>query len=254
MLQTLHKIVLSNSVTRRMQRRMIRAVKEKLGYSDPFFDLQQIIEATDPIAILDIGSHVGKTIARILEFNHTRPIHGFEPTSDSYQRLSARFAEHNLVSVHNLALSDQTGTATIHCNQNEQTNSLLGNDHGNRTVLAEATREVGSIEVHTETLDEWLAANVPNGKIVIKCDVQGADGLVLTGGKSAFSDRVVAFYSEAQIAPMYQGQQSFHELHHRLINDFDFSLANIYPCFRDQHGRALQTDALWIHNDHFGDR
>jgi hypothetical protein len=69
---------------------------------------------------------------------------------------------------------------------------------------------------------------------------------LLDGGRQAFRDRVVAFYSEAQIAPMYEHQIAFGELHARLASEFGFCLRNVYPCFHDEAGRATQVDALWV--------
>jgi FkbM family methyltransferase len=165
--------------------------------------------------------------------------------------LEKRFINESRVSVYQMALSDRVGIATIQCNKNEQTNSLLQNDKGNMESLPEATQTLGGIEIPTVTLDQWYRESGIEGGLVIKCDVQGAEGLMLTGGTNVFASKVFAFYSEAQIAPMYEGQTSLCELHRRLTNEFDFSLANIYPCYRDRDGRALQTDALWIRNDKF---
>ncbi|MCO8123447.1 FkbM family methyltransferase [Stieleria sp. TO1_6] len=251
MLHLIHRALLATPLTRRLHRKSLVYIKQSLGYSDPYDDIEAVVQSTKPSAILDIGSHIGKTIHRMSEFRGHTPIHGFEPTPDSFKKLKKRFQKDRLVSVHQLALSDRTGTCIIQCNKNEQTNSLLQNGCGNNEILAEATRNVGTVEVPTMTLDQWFFESGIHGGIVIKCDVQGAEGLMLAGAEKVFSSNVYAFYSEAQIAPMYEEQIAFHELNRRLTTDFDFSLANIYPCFRDQSGRALQTDALWIRNDKF---
>lgn len=251
MLHLIHKTLLSTPLTRRLHRKTLVRLKHALGYSDPYNDLESVIRSTEPSAILDIGSHIGKTIHRISDFSGDTPIHGFEPTPDSFEKLKKRFRNDRRVTVYQLALNDRTGTSTIQCNKNQQTNSLLLNGRGNKEVLPEATRTLGTVEVPTITLDQWYSESGIKGGVVIKCDIQGAEGLMLAGGERVFASNVYAFYSEAQIAPMYEGQTTFHELNQRLTNDFDFSLANIYPCYRDKSGRALQTDALWIRNDKF---
>jgi len=245
MIHHIHKLLVSNSLTRKFQRKAVGKIKKTLGVPDAFQDIHSLIQRTSPDALLDVGSHVGKTIARVLE-STSLPIHGFEPTQESFTKLAARFNNNSSVTLHNVALSDKTGKATLHCNANEQTNSLLDNAEGNRSSLAKHTRHLGTQTINTVRLDQWMEANLPGKKVVIKSDVQGAEGMLLAGGMKTFKELVIGFYSEAQIAPMYEGQMDFCKLHNLLVNELGFVLHNIYPCFLDSEGRALQTDALWI--------
>lgn len=245
MIRTIHRLLSSNSVTGKLQRSVVSRIKRTLGVPDPWSDIRALIAQTSPEAVLDIGSHVGATIARILESSKL-PIHGFEPTRESFEKLNRRFAGQPLVSIHNIALSDRTGEAIFHCNANEQTNSLLDNVEGYDNALSEHTRHLGTQTVRTMRLDDWMVENLPSQKVVIKSDVQGAEGLLLDGGRRTFQNQVIGFYSEAQIAPIYKGQLDFCSMHKRLVEELGFVLHNIYPCYHDQSGRALQTDALWI--------
>ena len=245
MIKNIHKALVGNPLTRRLQRGIVCGLKSSLGVPDPYSDLARIVRQNKPDAILDIGSHVGKTISRLLETSSV-PIHGFEPTLKTFQKLTERFHGDPNVGLHKLALSNANGEAEFHCNANEQTNSLLDNGVGNNESLPHITQHVQTESVDTMRLDDWMAANIPTGNVVIKCDVQGAEGLLIEGGENSLRDQTIAFYSEAQIAPMYEGQADFCELHKRLTEKLGFVLHNIYPCFHDQQGRALQTDALWI--------
>jgi FkbM family methyltransferase len=251
MYKQIRKLLMANSVTRRLGRRIVGSVKSTINCPDAFIDLTSLIQRTSPDAVLDIGSHIGETIARILETNRI-PIHGFEPTPATFDRLSKRFEGNSLISLHNIALSDKHGEATFHCNANEQTNSLLDNDQGNRELLAEHTRHINKQTIQTIRLDDWMAQHLPSAKVVIKCDVQGAEGLLLAGGMSTFREQVIGFYSEAQIASMYEGQMGFFDMHRILTTELGFALHNVYPCFHDKHGRALQTDAFWINEKYLG--
>lgn len=245
MIKQLHSLLTSNGVTRRVQRRVVRSLKSTMSCPDAYSDLAVLIQRTAPDAVLDIGSHVGLTIDRLLEDNQV-PVHGFEPTPATFDKLAKRFHSHPLVTVHNIALSDKTEKATFYCNANEQTNSLLDNDEGNLEELANHTRHVETRTIQTIRMDEWIAANLSSKKVVVKSDVQGAEGLLLAGGMNTFRDQVIAFYSEAQISPMYKGQLDLCSMHQLLVQELGFVLHNIYPCFHDRQGRALQTDALWI--------
>ena len=245
MIRNIHKALVGNPLTRKLQRGIVCSLKNSLGVPDPYADLARIVRQQKPDAILDIGSHVGKTISRLLETSSV-PIHGFEPTQNTFQKLSRRFQSDPKVTLHKLALSNVNGEATFHCNANEQTNSLLDNGAGNNEALAHATQHLQQETVETMRLDDWAAAHLPSAKVVIKSDIQGAEGLLVDGGEKCLREQTIAFFSEAQIAPMYEGQADFCELHKILTDKLGFVLHNIYPCFHDQQGRALQTDALWI--------
>ncbi|TWU47572.1 2-O-methyltransferase NoeI [Rubripirellula tenax] len=246
-MQKLHRLLLSTRFSKPITRWVGAKVKKVAGAADATLDMRRVIESGKPIAILDIGSHVGETISRFREFTEL-PIFGFEPSPDTFERLQRRFANQANITVHPIALSNGNGTATFNLNANEQTNSLLANDTGNETILSEYTRPVASTAVQTRRLDDWLEEHLPEGDIFIKSDVQGAEGLLIEGGPLAFANRVVGFFGEAQLGPMYKGQSTLWDLNETLTKQFDFALSNIYPVYRDAGGRALQTDALWIHN------
>lgn len=216
-----------------------------MGVPDAYGDLLEIIRAHRPAAILDLGSFQGETVARFRDECRI-PVHAFEATPGSAAILRERFKTDPLVTVHQVAVSDRIGTATMFSNANPQTNSLLDNAAGNRESFGEATAHVDAFEVKTTTLDEWLRIHWPRGPLVVKADIQGGEGLLLDGGLEAFSHRILAFYSEAQIEPMYQGQADLWTLHRRLRDEFRFALRQIYPCMINGSGKAVQTDALWV--------
>lgn len=246
LLRSIHRALVAVPVTRKFERRLTRGVKGLFGVSDAYGDLFEIIRERQPAAVLDVGSFHGETIVRFAD-ETAIPIHGFEPTQESFDFLTNRFRGHPHVSLHHLALSHQTGETKLFRNANPQTNSLLDNDAENQTTFIDQTFHVGEETVKTSTLDDWMNDVLPTGKVVIKSDVQGGEGLLLDGGPKSLRERVLALYSEAQLAPMYEGQCDFFQLHQRLTEEFGFVLANIYPCYRNATGHAVQTDALWIH-------
>lgn len=230
---------------RRHQRRLSRYIKRVAGSPDAYGDLFAAARIDRPAAILDIGSYIGDTIMRFLD-ELDIPIYGFEPTRGSFLKLERRLGKNPQVRLFNSALSDRDGDETLFCNQNPQTNSLLDNDMGNTGSFPEDTRRVDTLQVKVQTLDAWASRHLPHGRLLIKADVQGAEGRLLDGGKATFRDRVTAFYSETQIRPMYKGQITFFELHERLTKEYGFYLHNVYPCLHDKHGKAVQLDALWV--------
>lgn len=248
LMRSLHMALVGNPVTRRYQRRLTRWMKRTVGCPDAYGDLFSIARVTNAKAVLDIGSYLGDTIVRFRD-ELDLPVYGFEPTPDTFLALSRRFAANTAVEIFNCALADRDGRLRLFCNKNAQTNSLLDNDTGNISAFPDETRHVGEHDVEVRTLDAWSDQHLPDGGLIVKADVQGAEGMLLDGGTCTFRERVIAFYSEAQLMEMYVGQTTFSSLHERLTSEFGFRLHNMYPCLQDALGRATQLDALWVKED-----
>ena len=129
------------------------------------------------------------------------------------------------------------------------TNSLLENASCDYRPFEEAQAHVGQIEVEALKLDDWAAKFVPEGKLVMKLDVQGAERLVIAGARNLLAaGRIIAFYSEVCLIPQYEGQATFDQVDDAM-RQAGFVLFNIYPCGKDATGRAVWTDALWVRPD-----
>jgi len=248
-LLSIHKLMLQSPVTRKVHRKILGKIKEGFGVPDPYVDLVRIMNTVASPTVLDVGSFVGVTIQRFMDlYGQPVAIHGFEPTSESYTKLAMRFHGHAAVKIHNLALSNTNGTAVLFKNSFAQMNSLLQNAEGNEEAFPELSKPTGEQSVQTRRLDDWATSNIPSGPLIVKCDIQGAEGKFVEGGAATLSDRVVAILSEAQLRNMYKGQTDFFELHARLL-ELGFELFNIYPCLTDTRGQSLQTDCLWVKPD-----
>ncbi len=231
-------------------RKPLRRARAKLqsiaGYSDPFFDLAQISRVSNAQLFLDIGCHHGDALLRFIESGVQCPVAAFDPFGDNIKCAKRTLRQFPQISFHQIALSNTNGTARFYLNCNEQTSSLLENDMGNVASFADDTSPVGTCEVETRTLDTWAAEPAVAGPCIIKCDTQGAEGLVIQGGKDFIREHCVAFYGEVMLGDMYKGQSSFGEIRALLEKDCGMVLQNIFPCLHDKDGKAVQMDALWV--------
>jgi FkbM family methyltransferase len=231
-------------------RRVLRCLRARAqsvcGYSDPFYDLVHIARVSHARLFLDIGCHHGDTLFRFVESGMSCPVAAFDPFAGNVGRAKKLLRQLPQISFYEIALSDRNGTAKFYLNQNEQTSSLLANDTGNLASFAADTAPLGSCEVKTQTLDTWASENGATGPCIIKCDTQGAEGLVIKGGASFIPNHCVAFYGEVMLGDMYKGQSSFADIRLLLEKDCGLVLKNIYPCLHDKSGRAVQMDALWV--------
>jgi len=234
---------------RRVLRRVRARIQSVAGYSDPFYDLAHIAHVCHARLFLDIGCHHGDTLLRFVESGIKCPVAAFDPFADNLKRARRLLRHFPKINFNQLALSDRNGTAEFYQNTNEQTSSLLPNDSGNLSSFADDTAPLGSCEVRTQTLDTWAAEYGAVSPCIIKCDTQGAEGLVIKGGMSFIREHCVAFYGEVMLGNMYKGQTSFAEIRALLEEDCGLVLKNIYPCLHDKSMRAVQMDALWVKRD-----
>jgi FkbM family methyltransferase len=246
MLRTLHRVLTRNRVTSRMHRHVVQWVKGLLYVPDPYYSMGQIYQKIKPAAILDVGAHHGYTVDKMLDWAPGAKIHAFEPTPESAAVLRQRMSGRSNVHVHQMALGDTTGTVTFHINVGDQTNSLLDNPPPGQTPYEQAQQHVTQLNVQAMTLDDWAAKFEPSGWLLIKADIQGAERLLVAGGRKTFAERVAAFYTEICLLPLYEKQTNFWELHTTLTQELGLALFDIYPCGKDELGRAAFTDAMWV--------
>jgi FkbM family methyltransferase len=227
----------------RLARAKIQAVA---GYSDPFYELARLANESAARLFLDIGCHHGDALLRFIESGVQCSVAAFDPFRDNIEKAKHLLRQFPQISFHQVALSNKNGTARFYLNRNEQTSSLLENDMGNVASFADDTSPVGSCEVEARTLDSWAAEHGAEDPCIIKCDTQGAEGLVIEGGKSFIRNHCIAFYGEVMLGDMYKGQSSFGVIRQLLESECGMVLKNIYPCLHDKAGRAVQMDALWV--------
>lgn len=249
MIKNTYLYLLRLGPTRRVLRRLRARAQSLAGYSDPFYDLAEIAKRSNAKLFLDIGCHRGETLLRFIESGVACPVAAFDPFGENIEKAKLLLDAFPQVSFYQLALSNRTGTASFHLNRNEQTSSLLENDRGNITSFAEDTSALGTCDVTTQTLDSWANEHAVQGPCVIKCDTQGAEGMVIEGGRSFIRQHGVAFYGEVMLGDMYKGQSSFGEIRALLEKDCGLVLRNVFPCLHDTTGQAVQMDALWLRRD-----
>jgi len=246
MLRLLHHILSRNRMTSRIQRHIVHRVKDLVNMPDGYFSMGQIYRKIKPAAILDIGAHHGYTVDKLLDYAPGAKIHAFEPSPHSAAVLRRRMHRRPNVHVHEIALGDTTGIVSFHLNVGEQTNSLLDNLPSGQSPYDPVQRHLSQVQVQAMTLDDWAAKFEPNGRLLIKADIQGAERLLVAGGKNTFAQRVAAFYTEICILPQYENQTSLCELNETMVKELGFALFDIYPCAKDELGRAAFTDVMWV--------
>jgi FkbM family methyltransferase len=132
---------------------------------------------------LDVGANIGVT-SLALASKRAITIHAFEPDPINFQMLTANLAINcpkHTVSLHQIALGDETGTVAFEVNPtNAGDNRLAGSG---RSAMGENRWK--RIEVQVRRLDDVVGEI--SGPIVAKIDAQGAEAKIIAGGYQTLS-------------------------------------------------------------------
>lgn len=234
----------------------MKEVVQRMGYEirarryyfvDPFADQALLLEhCRRPLVVLDVGANEGQTIdayRRVLDAS--AQIHAFEPTPELFEGLERRYAADRAVSVHRLAVSDRSGTASFNVMGMSLLNSLLEmvpDDATYRTGATVASR----VEVATTSLDDFCAARGIEHVTLLKLDIQGAEIKALRGAERLLRERRVdVLFIEVVFSTMYEGQAYFPEIMERLSQD-QYRLYGLYDMAREINGTLGWCNAIFV--------
>lgn len=147
--------------------------------------------------VLDIGANRGYYT---LLFSHLAgprgEVHAFEPVPATFEKLSTTLRRHKRFqndTLNQIALGDTRGKTELH---------IPGTDDGQVSLKRHSagswqnTNRVTSVECEVTTLDEYAAAQIKDKINFIKCDVEGAEFLVLKGGVRTLEKDLPVLYLE----------------------------------------------------------
>lgn len=216
-------------------------IEPKLYYS---YDLPWLTGVPFDL-IIDIGA-AGGGHTRI--FRHLFPraeIHAFEPLPASFESLRKNLGELPRVFLHPVALSDHNGKAGFHVGREDcrDSSSLLpmSNEHHR---LFPGTGIEGKLEVETRRLDDLLDGDNYRG-IFIKMDVQGAENMVIEGGRRIFGAASVVIM-EVSFYPLYEGESLFEDIY-ETMKSLGLKFTGMLKQVDDRLGdrRVIQGDAIF---------
>jgi FkbM family methyltransferase len=202
-----------------------------------------------PAVIYDIGASNGvwsDTIA--LTLPHAE-YHLFEPLVDAVpfyrQDLEERLARQPKFHVHAVALSDHSGTADVFATHDGFGSSIL--DRGAVPELREKVRALvkEKVRVPLHTLDEIVESQCLPEPDVMKLDVQGAERLILAGGRRAMQSANILFL-ETWLARGYGPDTPLLPEMIEFLGEAGFTLVDLGEQFRDERQRVYAVDAVFL--------
>ena len=145
--------------------------------------LQSLLRPGD--TFLDIGAHIGFFSLVVGQCVPGVKVVAFEPNPRNFRILKAN-AEINALEdmiYESIAISDEDGTAKLYLTESDMSASLM------KDFQAQDTRQIGSVEVPTASLDTYLRQHSIDGPMVIKVDIEGHEPAFFRGAAETLSQR-----------------------------------------------------------------
>jgi len=158
----------------------------------------KFLSQTDTPFIIDCGSHIGLSILYFKSKYPNSEILGFEPNPENFEILQKNIEVNNLtnVKVINAALSDKTGTATLHASLEKDDPWTWGDTLVNNMWGEKVTDR--NIAVKTVRLSDYIDKNVD----FMKMDVEGVEQMILQeiNNKLRYINEIVLEYHNTKAA------------------------------------------------------
>jgi FkbM family methyltransferase len=196
--------------------------------------------------VLDVGAHHGEMSARFAARWPTAQIHAFEPDERNHERLARRFADQPDVTLHKVALSDQTGTQDFHIGDFDATSSLYRRESVERRYWRADFDLPETVRVPTLRLDDWVATQGISRIDLLKLDTQGAEKAILTGAAGLLDRQAIGvILTEFFAVPHYAGAPLLPEIW-ALMMTHGYSLFDLRIDAHGLDGQARYGDAIFL--------
>jgi len=212
-----------------------------------FSDMKRFLPSDAAPLIIDVGGHIGDSVALFKKAFPSSMIHSFEPSPQSFEKLKQNTARDSEVFLWNCAMGAVAGKKTLLQNESSGMSSFLQlGEFGWGQIEKESIVDV-------TTLDSFLAGHGIERVDILKSDTQGYELEVLKGAEEALRrNRIGLIYLELIFSPMYKGQPPFHQIFQHLAA-CNFALVSIYG-IQYQRNLADWADALFVNREYFGKR
>ena len=238
------KIALQN-VFKRMGYQ-IRRIDGDVNFVDAYVEQERLLRGRRVETIFEIGAADGTHCVKYADQYPAAKIHAFEPLPVSFAKLQANAATRpgRIVAV-NCALSDGTGLAHFHQAEWDDASSLLTPiTTGSTYDQYNAART--TIEVKTDTLDNYCVAAGVDRIDLLKMDAQGAEMKILAGAEETLARRgIPVIYSEVNFLENWEGATRFDRMM-TYLTARGFRLHNLYNLVSNQKGQLAWGDAIFV--------
>ena len=194
--------------------------------------------------IVDVGANVGDWSVAAARLFPSAEIRAYEPVPETYSTLEARLSRAPLAKAYQLAITDEPGAVEIHTYERHEMASLLKLERQAAKAHGMNAEPSATITVPASTLDAELEHTGPVG--ILKLDVQGHETAVIRGGVRTLASTDV-LVMEVTFTEYYEGDADFWSLHQLITDRTPLVLWDLAKIRRSANGRAMWTDAIYVH-------
>jgi FkbM family methyltransferase len=191
-------------------------------------------------SVLDVGGNVGGFAEEVRGLWPAARVTSFEPVPQlaraNRERARGRWF------VHEVAVSDEAGRATISVCTNQHTASTMQPPGSSRRIRFGIRDTFESVEVATRPLDDYLGALV--GRCLLKIDVEGHELHVLAGASHAL-DQVAAVVCEVNEDPDVFLDSPPASVVDDELRRHGLFFAGVRGALLDGRGEVVQFDGVW---------
>ncbi len=184
--------------------------------------ISRVLDRRDSV-VFDIGANEGEETLFCAKRVPSGKVFSFEPNASVRARLVKNVALNNFtnVSIEPVGLSDEPGTLTLYAPAGRHADGTL--NAGQATVCPRAGVDKPIGEITLSTMDIFVKEHELQQVDLIKIDVEGAELMVLKGGKDALQRM-----KPKLIVEVWEGEERSRELL-RYITDLGYIVHNIAP-------------------------
>ncbi len=240
----LHRYVLRKGALRKVRQRITSRMRH--GTRDPFADVHGLL-LEPPSVVLDVGANIGYVAHDLHRAWPTARLLCFEPTEQTFARLTRNVGDLPGVELFKVAVSDSDGTATFQVDNRTHgggSNSLL--DHSAEFAAGNRVDRFAPTEVTTVRLDTFCRQHGVERIDVLKLDIEGAEPLALRGAADLLRRSAIdVILTEVRLVPGYEGGALLHELTAQLAED-GYRPYGIYRFAESAIGQSCFGDAVFL--------
>lgn len=232
----------------------LRRTLRRLGFdlhryprNDGLGRLLSLLSSHSQYSFVDVGASVGQFGTELRSRGFKGPIISIEPVRSSFESLAKRSLRDRMWEVHQFALGDVCGEATIHISSNNAESSSLLEIEDLHVEAFPGSRTIGHEHVAVRTLDSLFNDQSIHSHLALKLDVQGFEQQVLEGARELFRNgRILAVQVEVSLVSLYTGAASQRGIQ-EWLESRGFELVYIRPGFSDPDWKLLQVDLFYFH-------
>jgi FkbM family methyltransferase len=212
---------------------------------DSALEEQLRLAGDDVRVIFEVGAADGRDAAVYTARCPNADVHAFEPLPANFKKLAQRASNEPRIKAINKAVSDTNGKAEFHVTALDDASSLLAPTTTGAT-FDKYTKQVGTINIETITLDNYCIDNNIDRIDLLKMDAQGAELKILNGAAKLLDKRSISvIFTEVNFVDIYVGIALYHDIAH-FLEEKDYVLHSLYNFHHDQNGKLTWADAIFV--------